>query len=223
MPASPLTRKFRVHISDSIGDVSAVLVSAQKPEAVLLLAHGAGAGMEHPFMISLAGELQSRSVSTIRYNFPFMEQGKKRPDPPAVAEKTVRRMIEATLERCPTIPLFVGGKSFGGRMSSQYLYKECPPEVRGIAFFGFPLHPAGAPATDRADHLKMIRIPMLFLQGTRDTLADLKLLQKVMKGLPSATLMTFEGADHSFKISKKQIIDVLAAMTGEWIQIIKSK
>jgi predicted alpha/beta-hydrolase family hydrolase len=224
MAALPSLNQFKIHVSDSIGDVSALQWVPARSRAVLVLAHGAGAGMDHAFMVSLAEELLSKSIGTIRFNFTYMEQGKRRPDFPAVAEKTVQRLIEVTGERCPDVPLFVGGKSFGGRMSSQYLSRECPSRVSGIVFFGFPLHPAGAPSTKRAVHLSQIKIPMLFLQGTRDALADLKLLREVVKGLPTATLKTLEGADHSFKASKKLLVDVLADGTSDWIdQILKNK
>ncbi len=211
--------RFKVSVSGSIGQVSAILTAPANPKALLVLAHGAGAGMEHPFMNSLAVELALRCMATVRYNFPYMEKGKKRPDLPAVAEKTVKHVMEEARSRCMA-PLFAAGKSFGGRMSSHYLSKECPRDVRGIVFFGFPLHPAGAPSVERAAHLKMIAVPMLFLQGTRDALADLKLIQKTVKGLPTASLRTFEGADHSFKVSKRQIIDLLAQETSEWIDSI---
>lgn len=215
--------RLNVGVSESIGPVSAVLMVPTKPKAILVLAHGAGAGMEHPFMGALAQELGVRSIATLRYNFPYMENGKKRPDVPAVAEKTVRRLLEEARGRCKA-PLFAGGKSFGGRMTSQYLSKECLDDVRGIVFFGFPLHPAGVPGTERAKHLSLITIPMLFLQGTRDALAELKLLSKTVKGLPEASLKTFEGADHSFKVSKKPIIDLLALETSEWMDsILKRK
>ena len=223
MPSLPSLTKFKIHISETIGDVSALLMVPAKSKAVLVLAHGAGAGMDHAFMATLAEELQARSVCTIRFNFPYLEQGKRRPDFPEVAEKTVKRLIEVATERCPKVPLFVSGKSFGGRMSSQYLSKEQPRAVKGIIFFGFPLHPAGKPSIARAEHLSLIKIPMLFLQGTRDTLADLKLMHKVLKNLPTATLKTFEGADHSFKISKKHIVDVLADETSDWIDKILAR
>jgi uncharacterized protein len=210
-------KKLKIPVSQSIGSVSALQVESADPKAILVLAHGAGAGMEHTFMTTLAGELQARHISTLRFNFPFKEQGKSRPDPPAVAEKTIRSMIEEAQKRFPEVPLFVSGKSFGGRMSSQLISKDCPRSVQGLVFFGFPLHAVGKPSIERAAHLKQIKIPMLFLQGTKDRLAEMSLIKKVVKGLPTATLKTFEGADHSFKVSKETIVDALADETSQWI------
>ncbi len=208
---------MKVEISQTIGTVSIKIVKPAKPKAVITLAHGAGAGMEHSFMESLAEALKKKNIATVRYNFPYMENGKKRPDPPAIAEKTVEVVIAKTNELYPGLPLFVGGKSFGGRMSSQKLSKETPEFVRGIIFVGFPLHPAGAPAILRGEHLKNITIPMLFLQGTKDALAEMELLQPVVKKLKTASLKKFEGGDHSFKVKGKIIVDLLADSIDEWI------
>lgn len=208
-----------IPISESIGSVSASIIEPENPEVVLVLAHGAGAGMNHPFMIRLARELSLHSVTTVRYNFPYMENKRNRPDPPAIAEKTVAMVILKTHELFPDLPLFAGGKSFGGRMTSQRLAKECPPFVKGIIFYGFPLHPIGSPSTDRAVHLNSITIPMLFLQGTRDKMAEMSLLEKTCSGLPAATLATLEGADHSFKSGKKELIPVLAERTKQWMEM----
>ncbi|MCI0751835.1 MAG: dienelactone hydrolase family protein [Flammeovirgaceae bacterium] len=186
-------------------------------KAILTLAHGAGAGMNHRFMTALAGELANLGIGSIRFNFPYMENGKKRPDVSAVAEKTISVMLAHTHENFPKTPLFASGKSFGGRMSSQCLSKECPDYIKGISFFGFPLHPPGNPSTDRAEHLKSIKIPMLFLQGTRDTLAEMKLVEKVCKMLSTSTLIKFEGADHSFKSGKREFIPELAQAVNNWI------
>ena len=208
-----------VLISESIGSVSASIIEPESPEAVLVLAHGAGAGMSHPFMITLAEELSRYSVATVRYNFPYMENKRNRPDPPAIAEKTVAMVMLKTREMFPDLPLFAGGKSFGGRMTSQRLAKERPLFVKGIVFYGFPLHPLGSPSTERAAHLKDISIPMLFLQGTRDKMAEMSLLEETLSGLPTATLATLEGADHSFKAGKKQLIPVLAERTRQWMKV----
>ncbi len=223
MSALPSTIKISIHVSESIGNVSAILVEAAITKAVLVLAHGAGAGMDHPFMEALSLALQSKSIGTVRYNFPYMEHGKKRPDPPAIAEKVVKTLIQECQSRYPALPLFVGGKSFGGRMSSRLLSKDCPLSVRGVVFFGFPLHPAGAPSTERAVHLSAIKIPMLFLQGTRDSLAEIELVENVVNNLPSASLRKMEGADHSFRVSKKQLVEVLATEASEWIDRIITK
>ena len=213
-------KNFEIEVSDSIGTVSAELVTSSNPRALITLAHGAGAGMNHSFMIELSDSLAEVGLSTLRYNFPYMEQKKRRPDVPAIAHKTVEAAIQKAHELFPTIPLFVSGKSFGSRMSSQYLANHSPTFVKGIIFFGFPLHPAGKPAIDRAAHLKTVKIPMLFLQGTRDELAQLSLIEKVTVELPSAKLLKIEGADHSFKAGKQNMIPLLADFTKNWIALI---
>lgn len=185
----------------------------------MVLAHGAGAGMRHSFMEALAEHLEALNIGTMRFNFPFTENAKGRPDPPTVAEKTVAILLQEANKRFPETPVFASGKSFGGRMSSQYLSKECPAFVKGMVFYGFPLHAPGQKEKGRvrAAHLGDVRVPMLFLQGTRDALADLSLMRQVCDELPSATLITFEGADHSFKSGKKIFIPELSAETEKWI------
>ena len=181
--------------------VSALLEVPDEARACLVLAHGAGAGMTHPFMADVARELAGRGIATLRYQFPYMEQGSKRPDTPAVAQATVRAAVAEAALRAPALPLFAGGKSFGGRMTSQAQAAQPLPEVRGLVFFGFPLHPAGKPSDTRAQHLAGVKVPMLFLQGTRDDLADLTLLRPVVERLDKrATLQVFEDADHSFHV-----------------------
>lgn len=206
-----------VFVSESSGSVSVEIFEPEKMRALIVLAHGAGAGMKHAFMVKLSTELAAVSVGTIRYNFPYMEQRKKRPDPPALAHKAVAAALNYAQQRYPAIPLFAGGKSFGGRMTSQYVSKESPSFLKGIVFYGFPLHPAGKPSIERADHLAEVQIPMLFLQGTRDALAELPLIQSVCSKLPTATLTLFEGADHSFLVSRKDIIPALVDSTGQWL------
>lgn len=206
----------QVLISEKLGKVSVLTTLANDPTAVMVLAHGAGAGMKHPFMESLAIGLAEQSITTVRFNFPYMEKKSKRPDPPAIAEKTVEVIIDYAHQKFPKLKLFAGGKSFGGRMTSQRLAKSCPSFVNGLVFFGFPLHAPGKPSTDRAAHLSSISIPMLFLQGTRDALAELSLIEEVCSALPSATLKKFEGADHSFKVSKSVIIPELISTTVNW-------
>jgi predicted alpha/beta-hydrolase family hydrolase len=186
-------------------------------KALLTLAHGAGAGMHHAFMTSLADELATLGIGTIRFNFPFTEHKKKRPDSPVVAHQTIAAVIEFAKQHYTSTPLFVSGKSFGGRMSSQLLSSTKIEDVKGIIFFGFPLHPAGKPSTERAVHLHTVKLPMLFLQGTRDTLAEWNLIEKVCGELSSATLIKFEGADHSFKMSKQNAITLLAHAAHDWI------
>jgi uncharacterized protein len=212
-----------LQVSDSIGEVSGAIMQPENPVAMMTLAHGAGAGMKHRFMVALAKALAEKGIGTLRFNFSYMEQNKKRPDPPAIAEKAVAAAINFLAEKYPGLPLFVSGKSFGGRMSSQYISKREGLPVKAILFYGFPLHPAGSPSTDRAEHLKNIRIPMLFLQGTKDTLATEALIEGVCKTLPTATLEKIEGADHGFMISKKERIDILADKTDEWIKRMLKK
>ena len=211
------TKKSTVEISKTIGKVSIKVVDVSKPKAVLTLAHGAGAGMEHAFMEALANGLANESIATVRFNFPYMENKKGKPDPGPIAEKTVEMVIEKAHALLPKVPLFTSGKSFGGRMTTQLLSKLSPDYVKGIVLYGFPLHAPGAPAITRGEHLSSVKVPMLFLQGTRDALADLKLLEKVLKKLPMATLTKFEGADHSFRASKRQLMDELVQATSSWI------
>lgn len=214
-------KTIKVNISESIGKVSAILNEPPKMKALIVLAHGAGAGMNHKFMVELSEELAKKSIGTLRYNFPYMENGKKRPDVPAVATKTVEMVLTKAHEQFPTAKIFGAGKSFGGRMTSQCLSKTKLDFVKGLIFYGFPLHPAGAPAIDRADHLKTVPAPMLFLQGTRDALAELKLIQQVTNSLSKSTLITFEKADHSFKAGKKEFIPELAEASAMWIDKTK--
>jgi len=187
-----------------------------------VLAHGAGAGMAHPFMASVADELAERGIATLRYQFPYMEQGSKRPDSPALAQATVRAAVVKAGELVRGLPLIAGGKSFGGRMTSQAQAAAPLDAVRGLAFLGFPLHPAGKPSADRAKHLADVKVPMLFLQGTRDTLADLALLKPMVAGLGKrATLRLFDEADHSFHVPartgrkdpevRREMLDAFAA------------
>jgi predicted alpha/beta-hydrolase family hydrolase len=183
--------------------VSARLLLPPQARACYILAHGAGAGMTHASMEAIAAGLVRHGIATLRYQFPYMEKGGKRPDPPVVAHAAVRAAVAEAARCCPSLPLIAGGKSFGGRMTSQAQALSPLPGVRGLAFFGFPLHPAGKPSSDRASHLADVKIPMLFLQGTRDALAELNLLEPVVKGLGSrATLHLSEGADHSFHVLK---------------------
>ncbi len=192
--------------------------------AVLVLAHGAGAGMTHPFMEAVARGLAERRIATLRFQFPSMEAGSKRPDGSVVAIATVRAAVEAVRGLAPDLPLFAGGKSFGGRMTSQAQAEDALAGVRGLVFFGFPLHPAKKPSTARAAHLDDVHLPMLFLQGTRDALAEADLIAGVAERLgKAATLVMVEGADHSFHVSKRSgrtDVEVLVSMldaTAEWI------
>ena len=226
------TRELNFNVGSDVGSargVSALLMRPKEARACFVLAHGAGAGMRHASMEAIAGGLGERGIATLRYQFPYMEKGSKRPDPPALAQATVRAAVAEAAKACAGLPLIAGGKSFGGRMTSQAQAKTPIDGVKGLAFFGFPLHPAGKPSSDRAAHLIDVKIPMLFLQGTRDALAELSLLEPVVKGLGNrATLHLAEGADHSFHVLKSsgrndqevlsEILDAFAAWVNKIIR-----
>ena len=185
-------------------ELQTILDAPRQPRALYVLAHGAGAGMGHAFMAAVAAGLSERGIATLRYEFPYMAAGSKRPDPPAVAHATVRAAVDAAARQLPRVPLFAGGKSFGGRMTSQAQAASALPAVRGLVFLGFPLHPAGKPAIERAKHLDQVALPMLFLQGTRDELADLALVRQVAGRLGKrATLHEVAEADHAFHVLKR--------------------
>jgi len=187
-----------------VGDVSGLLLRPDGARLLYVLAHGAGAGMRHPFLESIAQRLAERSVATLRYQFPYMERRARRPDPPAVAAATVGAAVIEAARVAPGLPLVAGGKSFGGRMTSTAQAEAPLAGVRGLVFLGFPLHAPGRPSDKRAEHLAQVRIPMLFLQGDRDEFADLKLLKPVVKQLGErATLHLAEGGDHSFHVLKR--------------------
>jgi uncharacterized protein len=213
-----------IAVSDAI-QVSGLLQLPPGARACYVLAHGAGAGMDHPFMRAVAEGLSERAIATLRYQFPYMERRAKRPDPPQLAQATVRAAAAAALNLLPSPPLIAGGKSFGGRMTSQAQAKAPLGGVRGLAFLGFPLHAAGQPSQDRAKHLFDIKIPMLFLQGTRDALASLDELQPLCKSLGRrATLRLFPDADHSFhvpaRIGRKdaQVLDDVLDALAAWLE-----
>lgn len=212
------TQSIVLPISPEIGNVSAQYMMPDNCSCVMTLAHGAGAGMNHSFMVALSNALAEKGIATLRFNFPFTENKKARADTPAVAHQAIAAAVSKAQQLSPSLPLFVSGKSFGGRMSSQYLSAHNNIAVKGIIFYGFPLHPAGKPSVDRAEHLKQVKQPMLFLQGTKDELATWDLIEPVCNSLKRATLVKIEGADHSFKAGKKDIIPVLAAATHDWIK-----
>jgi predicted alpha/beta-hydrolase family hydrolase len=209
---------------DRIGTVSAIPMQPDNARACYVLAHGAGAGMRHASMDRIAQGLSDRGIATFRFNFPYMENKQGRPDAPSVAHATIRAAVAEAARLCPGVTLVAGGKSFGGRMTSQAQSKAPLPDVKGLAFLGFPLHAADKPSTERAEHLAGIAIPMLFLQGTRDKLADLGLLRPVVAALGAkATLHEVEGGDHSFAVLKKSgrtndeaLAEVLDTLTA-WI------
>jgi len=201
MSADPIDTVPLTLAVGSAGSVSALLESPPAPHACYVFAHGAGAGMQHAFMRAVSAGLAARGMACLRYQFPYMEQGSKRPDPPKVAHAAVRAAVDAAAQRLPGVPLLAGGKSFGGRMTSQAQAAAPLPGVRGLAFFAFPLHPAGKPGVERAAHLRDVSCPMLFLQGTRDELADPALLRATVDALGArATLEPVDGADHAFHV-----------------------
>jgi len=218
---------LRIEIAPA-SSVSALLIDPPQARACYVFAHGAGAGMSHASMEAIATGLAERGIATLRYQFPYMEKASKRPDSPAVAHAAVRAAVREAARCCPKLPLIAGGKSFGGRMTSQAQAIDALPGVRGLAFLGFPLHPAGKPSSDRAKHLGDIQIPMLFLQGTRDALADLAELEPLCAALaPLSTLKLFQDADHSFHVParsgrsdgeiRSEMLDALAAWTDAMI------
>jgi predicted alpha/beta-hydrolase family hydrolase len=219
------TRELKLDI-ERVGAVSALLTTPANARASYVLAHGAGAGMRHSFMERVAAGLAQRGIATLRFNFPYMENKQRRPDTPAVAHATIRAAVTEAARLCPGVRLIAGGKSFGGRMTSQAQAKAPLPGVKGLAFLGFPLHADSKPSTERAEHLAGIAIPVLFLQGTRDKLADLGHLKPVIEALgPKATLHEVAGGDHSFAVLKKsgrsneqaieELLDALASWIGQ--------
>lgn len=204
--------------------VSALLRRPDAARALYVLAHGAGAGMRHAFLETMATALAEHDIATLRYQFPYAERGKRRPDPPHIAERTVRAAVEAAHGAAPGLPIVAGGKSFGGRVTSQAQAEEPLPGVRGMVFLGFPLHAPGRPGDARAAHLDRVEVPLLFLQGTRDALADLGLMTAVCRRLGArATLHVVEGGDHSFKVPQRSgrsaaaVMGELAATIADWI------
>ena len=211
------TKSLSIKVSPAIGTVSAETIVSKDAKAIMTIAHGAGAGMNHSFMVSLAQSLAEEGIATLRFNFPFTENKKGRPDVPAVAHQTIEAAILKAEKLFPKLPLFAAGKSFGGRMTSQYMAANPNDAVKGIIFYGFPLHAPGKPSIERAEHLKDVRSPMLFLQGSRDEFATWKLIAKVCSSLPLAELIKIEGANHGFKAGKQDIMSQLATLTNEWI------
>ena len=217
-------RALRFEVEGS-GAVSALLELPAGARAGYVLAHGAGAGMKHPFLAAVAGGLAERGIATLRYQFPYMEQGSKRPDTPKVAHAAVRAAVDEARRQMPGLALFAGGKSFGGRMSSQAQANAPLPDLHGLVFLGFPLHAAGKPSDERAAHLDHVDVPMLFLQGTRDALADFVLMQALAERLGSkATLASFQDADHSFHVPAKsgtndsEILNAILDATASWMK-----
>jgi predicted alpha/beta-hydrolase family hydrolase len=218
------TDRLRLDLGNG-NSVSALLLRPGNARACFVFAHSAGAGMSHPSMETVATGLCDRGIATLRYQFPYMEKASRRPDAPAVAHAAVRAAVMEAVRRCSGLPLIAGGRSFGGRMTSQAQAIAPLAGVRGLAFLGFPLHPAGKPSVARAAHLSEIKIPMLFLQGTRDGLAGMSLLQPVVTGLGTlASLHVVREADHSFHVPARsgrndrevmnEVLDALSAWIG---------
>lgn len=216
-------RSIRFTATSGAGKVSALLLKPPVARALLVLGHGAGAGMSHPFMETVAARLSDQGVATFRYQFPYMEAGRGGPNPPGVLMATVRAAVAAASEEAGRLPVLAGGKSLGGRMTSMAASEEPLEHVRGLVLFGFPLHAPGKPSAGRGEHLLKVTIPMLFLQGTRDKLADLKHLEPLCARLGrKASLHVVEEADHSFHVPKRagrtddEILEDLARVVGEW-------
>lgn len=226
----PVATKHTEHVRFDVASdisVSGLLQLPAETHALYVLAHGAGAGMNHPFMAAIAAELATHGIGSLRYQFPYMEQKSRRPDPPALCHATVRAAVAEAVRLAPDVPLIAGGKSFGGRMTSQAQASAPLAGVQGLVFLGFPLHPPKRPSTERGAHLFDVHIPMLFLQGTRDELANLELLEPLTVRLGSgATLKRIEGADHSFHVLARSgrkdsdVLHELARTIAEWVRTL---
>jgi uncharacterized protein len=223
----------RTPLSIAVGSGTAVSAIATIPKAAnacLVFAHGAGAGMDHPYIVAVCEGLAARNMATLRYQFPYMEKGSRRPDSPPLCHKTVAAAVAAAHERLPSLPLFAGGKSFGARMTSQTQALAPLPNVHGLCFFGFPLHTPKQPTTNRAEHLSSIHIPMLFLQGTRDALAQLPLMQGVVARLRApSTLKIIDHADHSFHVlvrsgtTDDEVMHYMLDETVNWVSAVQKQ
>ena len=229
--ASSVPEPVPIVVTEAIS-VSGLWQCAPESKACLVLAHGAGAGMHHPFLAGVANELEGLGIATLRYQFPYMEHHGKRPDPPALCHATVRAAAAAALRLSPSLPLFAGGKSFGGRMTSQAQAASPLVDVRGLVFLGFPLHPPKQPSETRAQHLFKVQIPLLFLQGTRDTFAELSLLRPLVTRLGGrATLTLIQDADHSFHVPARtgrtdaqvqtEMLNALSSWTGSLTSMVR--
>ncbi len=224
-----MSRDFehRIVATETAGEVSALWHRPRGAQFLYVFAHGAGAGMTHEFMASMTARLSDRKVATFRFQFPYMEAGRRRPDPPAMIEATIREAVKYAGKIDPKLPMIAGGKSMGGRLTSSAQARAPLPAVVGLAFTGFPLHPAAKPSVTRAEHLDRIKVPMLFLQGTRDALADLELVRPVCKRLGRrAHLHIVDGADHGFRVLKRsgrtgdEVLDELADTLVTWSQSV---
>ena len=227
--ASPPEQQITLTV-DETRRVSALLLSPENPQCCFVLAHGAGAGMRHPFLSAVATGLAAQGVATLRYQFPYMERRSRRPDSPDVCQATVRAAVAEAMALAPAAPLFAGGKSFGGRMTSQAQAHRPLSGVRGLAFLGFPLHPPGRPSDERARHLAQVQVPMLFLQGTRDEFAQLDLIEPVVSRLGDrAELRLIQSADHSFHVLARsgqtdvEVRDELTGALADWMKSVPGR
>lgn len=218
-------KSIRIKVNDKVGEVSGLYYSPSGAEYVMVFAHGAGAGIKNKFMEQVSISLAEKKIATLRFNFPYMENGKKVPDTKPVCIASISAAVGKAVKLNPGLPVFAGGKSFGGRMTSTAASENAIPAVKGIVFFGFPLHAPGKPSNERAEHLYKVEIPMLFLQGTRDALASLELLKPVMKKIgKKATLFIVDGADHSFHVSKEfmmkdsEVIELICNEAAKWMK-----
>lgn len=217
------TQQLTIEVTEAIGTVSAIFLEPGAAKALIVLSHGAGAGMTHPFMEQLAQDLALQGIATLRFQFPYMEKGRKLPSSTKSDYKTIRAALQTARNLNKPYPIYMGGKSYGGRMMSQLAAQKKLADIKGLIYFGFPLHAIGKPKIDRGEHLINIPLPMLFLQGTRDGLADKFLIEAVIESLEDTTLIFFEGADHSFKMLKKtgitqhEVIKKLAQTASNWL------
>ncbi len=215
---------MELQLNESLGKISLEVDEARSPIAVIILAHGAGAGMHHPFMVGISNALANSGFHVVRFNFPYMEQGRKSPGSPKKNIETWALVIEHIHHNHPELPIFISGKSYGGRMASHLLAEEAIESINGIIYFGFPLHAPGRDSKERAEHLDRLQVPQLFLQGTNDKLANIDLMKEVVSGLDRGTLVEIEGADHSFNvpkklgISKSQMIQQLSDLAADFIK-----
>jgi predicted alpha/beta-hydrolase family hydrolase len=228
--ALSLTKEVKFLATEKSGKVSGLLLKPKNAKAFLVLAHGAGAGMRHRFMGEICAKLSDRGIATLRYQFPYMENGGKRPDSESVLTSTVRSAVAAGKNLAGGTPMFAGGKSMGGRMTSLAAARESLEGIKGLVFFGFPLHAAGKPSAERGKHLKDIGAQMLFLQGTRDALADLKLLRPLCQSLgTTAELFTVDGADHSYHVLKSsgrsddEVLEQVIVKSVSWMDAVASR
>jgi uncharacterized protein len=219
---------FKLSVSPSIGEVTCILNLPERSKHLIVLSHGAGAGMEHPFMKKLSEELAGQRIATLRFQFPYMEQGKHRPDKPEVAHQTIKAAYQEAIKNHGGLSIFLGGKSYGGRMSSQAVANKLIEKVSGVVFYGFPLHAAGKPSVERGDHLFHVNVPMLFCQGSRDKLAEIGLIKELTEKIgDKAEIYIVEEGDHSFNVqrslgvSQNEVIRGLTRKTREWIDRLK--